>query len=184
MLDALEKLPRYIVCARVTKRPIFEFIATEIRPDSSLTVFAFCDDYSFGILQSNIHTQWFKARCSTLKGDARYTSDTVFDSFPWPQKAKLDAIKRVADASLALRTLRNKLLKDGGSTLRELYRSLEMPGKNSLREAHEFLDEAVREAYGMKTDEDVLAFLLKLNKALAAKEEKMKRLWNRVCRRT
>ena len=34
MLDALEKLPRYIVCARVTKRPIFEFIATEIRPDS------------------------------------------------------------------------------------------------------------------------------------------------------
>jgi hypothetical protein len=56
-----------------------------IHPDSQLTVFAFSDDYSFGILQSAIHWAWFTARCSTLKGDFRYTSDTVFDTFPWPQ---------------------------------------------------------------------------------------------------
>ena len=87
MLSAILPLPRYIACARVTKRPIFEFLSSSIRPDSSLTVFAFADDYSFGILQSGIHWAWFKARCSTLKGDFRYTSDTVFDAFPWPQFA-------------------------------------------------------------------------------------------------
>jgi MmeI, target recognition domain len=36
-------------------------------------------------LQSGIHWAWFKSRCSTLKGDFRYTADTVFDAFPWPQ---------------------------------------------------------------------------------------------------
>jgi hypothetical protein len=79
------RLPRYIVCARITKHPIFEFLASAIHPDSQLTVFAFSDDYSFGVLQSGIHWAWFIARCSTLKDDFRYTSDTVFDTFPWPQ---------------------------------------------------------------------------------------------------
>jgi hypothetical protein len=85
MLAAIQGLPRYIVCARVTKRPVFEFLASTIHPDSQLTVFAFSDDYSFGVLQSGIHWAWFAARCSTLKGDFRYTSDTVFDTFRWPQ---------------------------------------------------------------------------------------------------
>ena len=75
-MAAIACLPRYIVCARVTKRPIFEFISSAIHPDGALSVFPFADDYSFGILQSGIHWAWFKARCSTLKGDFRYTSDT------------------------------------------------------------------------------------------------------------
>ena len=48
-------------------------------------VFPFADDYSFGILQSGIHWAWFTAKCSTLTERFRYTSDTVFDTFPWPQ---------------------------------------------------------------------------------------------------
>ncbi|HVM49974.1 MAG TPA: type IIL restriction-modification enzyme MmeI, partial [Candidatus Acidoferrum sp.] len=73
-MAAIAGLPRYITCARVTKRPIFEFISSAIHPDNMLIVFPFADDYSFGILQSGIHWAWFKARCSTLKGDFRYTS--------------------------------------------------------------------------------------------------------------
>ncbi len=57
-------------------------------------------------------------------------------------------------------------------SLRELYKSLETPGENRLRTAHAALDAAVRAAYGMKSDEDILAFLLKLNLELAAKEAK------------
>jgi type II restriction/modification system DNA methylase subunit YeeA len=85
MVKQIFKLPRYIVCSRVTKRPVFEFVSDEIRPNDSLSVFAFADDYSFGILQSGIHWLWFTTKCSTLKGDFRYTSDTVFDTFAWPQ---------------------------------------------------------------------------------------------------
>src|ERR1041385_4177597 len=81
-IKKVSELQRYVVCARVTKRPVFEFVSARIHPNDALNAFAVADDYSFGILQSGLHWEWFKARCSTLKGDFRYTSDTVFDSFP------------------------------------------------------------------------------------------------------
>ena len=63
-------------------------------------------------------------------------------------------------------------MEDNGWSLRELYRTLETPGDNKLRAAHAALDSAVRAAYGMKPEEDILAFLLKLNLALSAREAK------------
>ena len=168
-------------------------------------VFSPADDYSFGILQSGIHWAWFMARCSTLKGDFRYTSDTVFDTFPWPQfgfgvrpsggpasgrsKARktpsvkppkggtpnedaLAKIRAVAEAARALRQLRREIMEANGWSLRVLYRTLETPGANCLRAAHAALDTTVRRAYGMKPEEDILAFLLKLNLELADREAK------------
>ncbi len=128
------------------------------------------DDYSFGILQSGLHWLWFKERCSTLKGDFRYTSDSVFDTFPWPQSPTLKQINAVVVAARELRNLRQEIMQDNGWPLRELYKSLETPGENRLRNAHAALDSAVRTVYGMKSDEDILAFLLKLNLELADKE--------------
>ncbi len=170
MIAALSPLPRYIVCARVTKRPIFEFLETTIRPDSSLTVFPFADDYSYGILQSDPHWQWFKAKCSTLTARFRYTSDTVFDTFPWPQSPSKKQIAEVAAAAVALRALRREIMAKLDYSLRDLYRTLEEPGANPLRDAHARLDTNVRAAYGMPATADPLAFLLELNLALAANE--------------
>ena len=229
MIRQLSKLPRYIVCSRVTKRPVFEVVSADIRPNDSMAVFAFADDYSFGILQSGIHWSWFIAKCSTLTERFRYTSDTVFDTFPWPQfsavrrdisvespskknrssvgatspdaapdgaksestdanyndsapdgaaltgaspdeKGALKKIRAVADAACELRALRRQIMDANGWSLRDLYRTLETPGDNKLRDAHSTLDTAVRAAYGMKEPDDILAFLLKLNLALAAQE--------------
>ncbi len=170
MLAALAPLPRYIVCVRHTKRPVFEFLQTSIRPDSALTVFAFADDYSFGVLQSDTHWRWFTARCSTIKRDFRYTSDTVFDTFPWPQTPTLPQARAVADTAVALRTLRLRVMAENEWNLRDLYRTLELPGKNPLRDAHDALDAAVRAAYGMKSKADPLGFLLTLNQETAARE--------------
>ena len=193
-MAAIAKLSRYIACPRVTKRPVFEFISADIHPDNALAVFAFADDYSFGVLQSGIHWAWFLARCSTLKGDFRYTSDTVFDTFPWPQfeasrqdrkgregkgkeslrpsREAIEQIRAVAESARALRTLRREIMDANDWSLRDLYRTLETPGANRLRDAHTALDTAVRAAYGMNPADDILAFLLKLNLACAAKEEK------------
>ena len=110
------------------------------------------------------------ARCSTLGGTFRYTSDTIFDSFPWPQLPKLGEVKTVAEAAVILRGLRREIMTANGWSLRDLYRSLEIPGSNRLREAQNALDDAVRTAYGMKATEDVLAFLLGLNLELAENE--------------
>jgi SAM-dependent methyltransferase len=175
-ISKISKLCRYIACGQVTKRPIFEFISSGIRPNAALIVFATDDDYSFGILQSVVHWIWFVAKCSTLKGDFRYTSDTVFDTFPWPQfpKSKIEnqksKVSAVASAAVSLRALRREIMTANGWSLRDLYRTLETPGTNRLRDAHAALDSAVRAAYGMKDNEDPLAFLLKLNLELAAAE--------------
>lgn len=162
---ALRRLTRYIACARVTRRPIFAFIASTIKPDSSLTVFAAEDDYSFGILQSDLHWQWFQARCSTLKRDFRYTSNTVFDAFAWPQSPTLAQAHAVAAAAVALRAARDAAL----PTHRNL-RALHRERLPELKIAQQTLDLAVQTAYGMPPDADPLAFLLALNHTLAARE--------------
>ncbi|GAB9243221.1 DNA methyltransferase [Bradyrhizobium diazoefficiens] len=171
MLAATAKLPRYIACGRVTKRPIFEFIDPAIHPNDSLTVFPLADDYSFGVLQSGIHWQWFNERCSSMKADPRYTSNTVFDSFPWPQDPKPKTVKAVAEAAVALRTLRHKLVEKHNMGLRELYRTTEKPGAHPLKDAQAKLDHAVREAFGMPKGKDAVQFLFDLNQELAVKQE-------------
>jgi hypothetical protein len=171
MLDAIGGLRRYVACGRVTARPIFEFVSSAIRPNDALMVFPYDDDYSFGILQSGIHWIWFINRCSTLKGDPRYTSNTVFDSFPWPQNPSRQAVQEVAAAAVDLRTLRRKLKQQYDMSFRELYRTLELPGVSPLKDAHSVLDLAVREAYGMSNSVDPLAFLLQLNQSVANRED-------------
>src|SRR5882724_750686 len=171
LIAGIELLPRYIVCSAVTKRPIFVFVSSSIRPSNALKAFLFADDYSFGILQSGIHYAWFLSKGSSLKGDPRYTPDTVFDTFLWPQEPTQTQIKAVAEAALALRALRHETMRKLNYSLRDLYRTLEQPGDNPLREAHARLDAAVRVAYSMAEDADPLAFLLDLNLACAAKEK-------------
>jgi len=163
---------RYIVCGRVTKRPIFEFISTTIHPNDALAVFAFNDDYSFGVLQSDIHWMWFQAKCSTLKGDFRYTSNSVFDTFPWPQNPKLVNVKRVATIAKELRILRSKLIKKYDFSLRALYASMENPGKHPLKSKHIELNKAVASAYGFPLTKDPLKLLFDLNNKLADLEIK------------
>lgn len=171
MLAAISGIPRYIACGRVTKRPIFEFIDSRIHPNDAVQVFPYDDDYSFGILQSGVHWSWFTARCSTLTERPRYTSNTVFDSFPWPQNPTLDQVKAVADAAVALRTLRNELKVKHNKSLRDIYRTLDLPGDQPLKTAQANLDVAVRQSYSMPDKINPLSFLLSLNSQLSQNED-------------
>lgn len=172
MMDIIEGIDRYIVCSCVTKRPIFEFISSIIHPNAALQVFPLDDDYSFGILQSSIHWEWFVARCSTLKGDWRYTSDSVFDSFPWPQNPTIKQIEEVAKQAKALRDKRNEVMQKYNYTLRQLYRFMDDTPENPISEIQARLDNAVREAYGMPEGADVLQYLLALNVRIYAREQR------------
>lgn len=167
LIDKIEDLSRYFVCGQVTKRPIFGFVDSDIRPNASLVVFPLPDDYSYGVLQSDVHWSWFIARCSTLKGDPRYTTRSVFETFPWPQSPSQSQVRKVSDAAVDVRKTRRRLMHQHDLTLRKLYRKMEeLPGKNKLRDAHQRLDSAVREAYGMDQAENALSFLKTLNENL------------------
>ena len=171
MINNINSLSRYVACSRVTKRPIFEFISPTIHPNDALMVFSMDDDYSFGVLQSSIHWEWFVARCSTHNGRPRYTSDTVFDSFPWPQTPKIEEVEAVAKAAVELRKIRNETMQKNGFSLRDLYRIMEETPENPVSKAQEKLDKAVCTAYKMKKTDDILSFLLELNLKLFDLEE-------------
>lgn len=97
MLSVIKPLPRFLACSYVTKRPIFMFVSSDIRPSNLIQVFGFADDYSFGILQSQLHWLWFITKCGKLKGDFRYSAESVFDTFPWPQVPAKREVRAVAD---------------------------------------------------------------------------------------
>lgn len=170
LMQKLQTIPRYIVCSRVTKRPIFEFISSRIHPSDALAVFPLADDYSFGILHSSLHWAWFTARCSTLTARFRYTSETVFSSFPWPQAPEENHCREVAEAARALRAERRKMADERQMNLRAMYAALEKKGAPTLEQAHARLDAAVRAVYGMPSGMGPLTFLRDLNRSCAAKE--------------
>jgi hypothetical protein len=172
MLHAISQMKRYIACARVTQRPIFEFISSDISPNDKVMCFAFDDDYSFGIIQSGLHWLWFTEKCTTLAETPNYNSASIWDTFPWPQNPNNQQIDKVANASRALRDERNRVMNEGKQSLRDIYRNLEKPGKNSIKDLQHALDKAVLEAFGFDASTDLLTQLLALNDQVSEKEEK------------
>ncbi len=172
----LSVLPRYIGCSRVTRRPIMVFLSAKICPSDLVQVFAFSDDYSFGVLQSAFHFEWFRRKASRMKieSDLRYSVRDVFETFPWPQGPEfrgpgLREVGRVAEAARGVREMRAQALGSVKGGLRALYKTLELPGRSELKDAHAELDEAVRDAYGFSTSEAAEAgrSLASLNRAVA-----------------
>jgi SAM-dependent methyltransferase len=173
MVAALEALPRYIAVAATASEhrlPVFSFVSSEIRPSNLAIVFAFADDYSFGILQSNAHISWFRERCSRLKTDPRYTSRAVFDTFPWPQAPAQPAVDRVTEIVRDLLGFRAERMAQG-INLGQQYDSLRQPGRSRLRDLHDHLDLAVLDVYGFDPNEDLLAQILALNLSVAEQEK-------------
>ncbi|MDM5180807.1 N-6 DNA methylase [Massilia sp. DJPM01] len=166
MVSVISPLNRYIACSRVTKRPIFFFVNAAIQPGDALQVFCLSDDYSFGILQSAVHYDWFHAKCSNMKVDPRYSSESIFDTFPWPQKPLLSQIRAVAEAGRKIREVRNNALKAVEGGLRNLYSTFDLPGENPLRTAHLELDRLVKKAYGFSEKDDLKEKLFMLNQQI------------------
>jgi hypothetical protein len=173
IVNALVSLPRYIAVSRhVSERriPAFSFVAPTIRPSDATMAFALSDDYSFGVLQSSVHLAWFRARGSRLKNDLRYTTMTVFGTFPWPQAPAQDAVWRVVVAVAELLAFRAERMAQG-ITIGRQYDSLRQPGRNRLRDLHEELDRAVLDVYGFDPEEDLLDQILALNLSIAEQEQ-------------
>ena len=163
MMAAIGAIPRYIVCSRTTKRPIFAFVSSRVHPDTKLMAFPFADDYTFAVLQSSTHWRWFVTKSSKLTERFNYTPSSVWDTFPWPQSSTKKQINGVAAAGREIRRIRAETLPKITGGLRALYRTLELPGKNPLKDAQGALDAAVLAAYGFDPDADLLAQLLDLN---------------------
>lgn len=168
-LEQVQPRKRLIACSRVASRPIFFFLSTRIVPVEQLQLFAYDDDYSFGVLQSSAHWLWAVVKGGRREERIRYSND-VWRTFPWPQEPSEAEVVAVAGAARNLRRVRDALMKDNGWSLRALYQAAEVPGPHPLKDAQSALDDAVRAAYGMPADQEATEFLLELNKLVAEDE--------------
>jgi SAM-dependent methyltransferase len=109
-LDAIRGIGRVIACSRVASRPIFFFLSTDIVPVEQLQLFAYADDYSFGVLQSDLHWSWASAKGGRREERIRYSTE-VWRTFPWPQEPSVAEVTAVAAAGREVRALREHLMK-------------------------------------------------------------------------
>jgi hypothetical protein len=160
---------RMICCSNPQARPIFAFLSTAFVPTNTMQVFAFQDDYSFGIIQSSLHWNWLQAKGGKVSVRPRYTTD-VWRTFPWPQQVTAAHVENVARAGRELRATRRELMAANRWSLRALYQAADVPGPHPLKLAQARLDDAVAAAYDLPADQDPLEFLLELNQVLAEDE--------------
>jgi len=124
--------------------------------------------YHFGVLQSKVHMMWTKAVCGYKDFRPRYSTDVVFNNFPWPDVStkEKEAIEATAKKILEVRARYSE------SSLADLYDVATMP--DDLKKAHLDNDKTVMKAYGFigKSEEEIIKALLQRYKELINKEKK------------
>lgn len=169
MRTRLAGLDRYIAAPAQGKRILFVWADAWTCPSNLTTVFALDDDFSMGVLSSSAHRAWLLAQSSTLEDRTRYTTSSVFTTFPWPARTEGNTSVDAAISSLVRR--RDELCIEHSIGLTQLYNLVDDGAFADVAELHSDLDDAVSEAYGWPrglSDDDWNARLLDLNHRISA----------------
>lgn len=101
--------------------------------------------YHFGILNSTMHMAWVRQVCGRLEGRYRYSTNIVYNNYPWPESPTEKQKERIEHAAQMILTARSKFPE---TDLATLYDPLTMP--KDLVDAHHKVDEAVDACYRSK----------------------------------
>jgi len=100
------------------------------------------DFFCFGVIGSTMHNSWMRYVAGRMKSDYQYSSQIVYNNFPWPLKPTKPQVKDIEAKSQAVLSAREEF---PDSSLADLYDPLTMPP--ALLKAHQALDKAVDKAY-------------------------------------
>ncbi len=145
----IEPLDRVLALSRVSKTIQPVRIPTRQVLSDATVVFAYDDNFHFGLLTCGFHYLWAVRHGSTLETRVRYTPTDVFETFALPSQNE-----RVSTAGESLDTHRSALMVEREFGLTDVYNRIHNPDDRSdddireLRELHVDLDLAVRDAYG------------------------------------
>lgn len=171
MRTALSTLPFYFIVPRHSKWFIFVPGKSNWLPADSTTVIASEDFYILGILTSNIHRIWVKAQSSTLEDRTRYTHNTCFETFPFPQPQDAKLVNQIRAKAEELHQYRTEQMESKQWGITTLYNKFFNEPTSQLYKLHSQLDKLVMEAYDFNPKDDILQKLLTLNLELAEKEK-------------
>ena len=169
---AVKELSFYFATPRVSKWTIFVPFQPEWLPGDLNVVVSSNDYYLLGLLTSNLHRLWARAKSSTLKGDTRYTPSTCFETFPFPQTPSVKIVQQIRAKALELHQYRSDQMEQKQWGITKLYNAYFHEPASQLYKLHKQLDALVLQAYGFDPTDDLLEKLLALNLALAAKEKR------------
>jgi len=172
MRKAVASLPLYFNIPCHSKWFIFVPADKSWLPGNSTVVVASHDFYILGILTSKVHRIWVKAQSSTLKGDTRYTPNTCFETFPFPQAPDANLVQHICTTATELHDYRTEQMERKQWGITQLYNKFFDEPSSQLYKLHAKLDQLVMQAYGFNSDDAVLERLLALNLALAEKEKR------------
>lgn len=85
----------------------FGYVEKGSIPGDSIMLAIGANYYHFGVICSNVHMAWTRVVCGRLKGDYRYSSDIVYNNFPWPSPnaEQKDRIEKTAKGIIEAREL-------------------------------------------------------------------------------
>lgn len=147
-------IPMLYVTAVESKTMLFSNLV-KLMPQATL--------YHFGVLQSIVHMVWTKGICGYKDFRPRYSTDIVYNNFPWPSPSAAEK-KKIEETARGIINARKKY---PDSSLADLYDTDTMP--EELRRAHMLNDRAVCRLYGFTdgmTDNTMIAELLKMYRKL------------------
>lgn len=121
---ATSKLTRCLVRSRVSELHMVAFVPTDIIYSDALVVFAYDDYAHFAILQSQVHEAWVRRNASTMRTDVRYTPTDCFETFPFPDEARIETAEECGERFYVRR---QRLLGDRQLGLTKLYNLMNDP---------------------------------------------------------
>jgi hypothetical protein len=126
------------------------------------------EPFLFSILNSLMHMSWMKMFSGRLKTDFRYSSQLVYNTFPFP----LISNQRKEELTQCTFRILEEREKHPEKTLAQLYDPDKMP--EGLKEAHRLNDEALERCYRstpFNSDEERLEYLFKLYEKMIQEEK-------------
>ncbi|MHB8418847.1 MAG: DNA methyltransferase [Myxococcales bacterium] len=161
---------RYLLIPKIsseTRRYIpVGFLEPAVIATGSALIVPGATPYDFGIISSAMHNAWMRYVGGRMKSDYQYSSQIIYNNFPWPEgitEKQRTAVAAAADSVLVARE------KHPGSSLADLYDPVAMPP--ALAKAHAALDRAVDRCYRSQpfaSDRNRVEFLFSLFEKLTS----------------
>lgn len=151
LMDAIRSLGHVLAIADTSSRFGVARVPSSYVLNKTLVVIAIESHGGFALLQSNVHEAWVRMLGSSMKDDPRYTVESCFETFPFPEG--WEAHPALATAGNTYYDFRAALMIRNNEGLTKTYNRFHNPENNepdicALRELHAAMDRAVLDAYG------------------------------------
>jgi len=144
------------------------FLRSRVIASGSALVMPKASRFHFGVLASKMHMAWLRRVGGRLESRYQYSSNIVYNNFPWPTDATQDQRAKVEQCARRVLDVRQEHL-DRSDTLADLYDPLATPA--ALVKAHQALDRAVDRCYRAKpftSERERVEYLFQIYEQLTA----------------